>query len=95
MLTIARDGKARRIAAEWQAPRSAGTAAFASNGMIDDRVQEEIQAEIDHLNTTRGLDRHATPSYYQEALADLRFLAEYLEAEGHRTPVEGWSNIWG
>jgi hypothetical protein len=95
MLTISRDGKARRIASEWISPRDTGLTAFATSGMIDDRVQAEVQAEINHIRKVRSdLQRPATPED-AAALRDLTFLAEYLEAEGHRTPVQGWSNIWG
>lgn len=94
MLTASRDGKARRIAAEWHAPNCPGLTAFSTMGMIDDRVEAEVQAEIDHIHRVRtDLQRGATPED-TASLSDLSWLQGYLAQEGHRTPVEGWSGIW-
>lgn len=94
MLNRSSDGKARRIAAEWQAPDSVGITSFASNGMIDDRVEREVQVEIDYLRSAAASEIVPSP-YRVAALSDLTFLQAYLATAGHRTPVDGWSRIWG
>jgi hypothetical protein len=77
------DGRARRIAAEWQGPASRALSAFATSGAISRGCAEEIQAEIDGLGDERAANR-----------AELRELLAYVERLGPRGPVDGWHEVW-
>lgn len=87
------DGAARRIASEWHGGQRCPLLSFATTGMIDDLVQEAVQREIAHLSGNSDIDL-AADGYAASARADLEALAAYLEEEGHRTPVAGWSRVW-
>lgn len=90
---IISDGTARRIAAEWHGGQTTALCSFATTGMIDDRVQIEVDAEIKHLEQVVPTAGDWAADHGSN-LADLMCLAAYLENAGHRTPVAGWSRVW-
>lgn len=73
------NGQARRIAAEWQAPRSSFST-LQHTGEITETLLTEIEAEIRALQPG---------SFGVETLRDLIALAQFADAHFHGT-VPGW-----
>lgn len=91
-IKVISDGKARRIASEWHGGQTTALLSFSTTGMIDDRVTDEVQTEIDLLQASERPD--CTEAERVQYLSELADLQHYLWDAGHRTPVDGWSRVW-
>lgn len=89
------DGKARRIAAEWQAPNSPGLASLATSGAIIPNYDDSaLQADLEIDREVALLEKYEPTGYTQESLRDLRALQQYVQVSGRRERPTGWSGVW-
>lgn len=83
------DGQARVIASQWHGGQFSALYTFASSGatvLWDDDWQSE-----DPLARIRGeITQDLNPEH-----PELEALLAYVERVGARSPVEGWSTLWG
>lgn len=75
------NGQARRIAAEWQAPRNAYSL-LQHKGVIDDGLVDEIRTDMD--------SPHIDPVAYRELAALAAWVEEH--GPGKVTPWGAWSD---
>lgn len=91
--TLTNDGlvdlsRVRELAASWHSGMSSPLYALASSGAIVDGCAEEVERAVSEAERFGRVD-----SLYSADVAPLRHLLIYVQSNGPRGPVEGWSDI--